>query len=101
MSANEPRTAEILSGATNAAVVQLSGRRFPGIVVQGDTLHEWSGLADSLMIRISATANVDPEVALEMVELADLIRGHLDAYEGVLRARGLELPYPTSRDGEG
>jgi hypothetical protein len=98
MSASESRTVEILSGATNAAVVQLSGRRFPGIVVQGDTLHSWSVLADSLMVSVNATANVDPEVALEMVELADLIRGHLDAYEDVLRARGLELPYPTDRE---
>jgi hypothetical protein len=98
MSASKSRTVEILSGATNAAVVQLSGRRFPGIVVQGDTLHSWSVLADSLMLRVSATANIDPEVALEMVELADLIRGHLDAYEDVLRARGLELPYPTDRE---
>lgn len=93
----EPRAIELLDATTNAAVVRMPGRRFPGIVVQGDTLHSWSVLADSLMASVNGTAGIDPEVALEMVELADLIRSHLDQYERVLRARGLELPYPTSR----
>jgi hypothetical protein len=32
-------TAQLLSPATNSAVVHLPGRRFPGVVVQGDTLN--------------------------------------------------------------
>jgi len=95
MSDNESREVEIIDGTTNAPVVRMPGRSFPGIVVQGDTLHSWSVLADSLMSSVNEVSVIDPEVALEMVELADLIRSHLDQYERVLRAHGLELPYPT------
>lgn len=31
-------TVDVFSEATNAAVVRMPGRRFPGVVVQGDTL---------------------------------------------------------------
>ena len=74
----------------------MAGRKYPGIVVQGDTLHSWSVLADSLMSSVNDLPGVDPEVALEMVELADLIRGQLDYYERVVREHRLELPYPTN-----
>ena len=94
MSDEKRREVEIIDGAINASVVRMPGRRFPGIVLQGDTLHSWSVLADSLMSSVNGTA-VDPEVAMGMIELADLIRGHLDQYEAVMRARGFELPYPT------
>ena len=96
MSDYEPREVEIIDATANAAVVRMPGRRFPGIVVQGDTLHSWSVLADSLMSSLGEAAATDPEVLLEMVELADLIRAHVDQYERILRARGLELPYPTA-----
>jgi hypothetical protein len=35
----------VLSSASNYAVVQMPGRRFPGMVVQGDRLREWTRLA--------------------------------------------------------
>ncbi len=33
----------LLSGPTNYAVVQLPGRKFPGVVIQGDSLHAMVG----------------------------------------------------------
>ena len=89
------RDIELLDATINAAVVRMPGRRFPGIVVQGDTLHSWSVLADSLMSSVNSAPEIDPEVVLDMSELADLIRSHVDQYESVLRAHGLALPYPT------
>lgn len=38
---------ELLSGATNQVVVRSTGRRYPGIVIQGDRLGEWVRLARS------------------------------------------------------
>ena len=35
----------VLSDVTNYVVVQTEGRRFPGLVVQGDRLREWARLA--------------------------------------------------------
>jgi hypothetical protein len=35
---DERLTAEILSHASNSGIVQMPGRKFPGIVIQGDSL---------------------------------------------------------------
>ncbi len=37
----------VLSSAVNHVVVQVVGRRFPGMIVQGDRLREWARLAGS------------------------------------------------------
>jgi hypothetical protein len=37
----------VLSSASNHAVVQMPGRRYPGMVVQGDRLREWTRLAQA------------------------------------------------------
>ena len=39
------RVVEVLSDATNYVVVRTEGRKHPGLVVQGDRLHEWLRLA--------------------------------------------------------
>jgi hypothetical protein len=41
----EMRDVRVLSDATNYVVVHVEGRRFPGLVVQGDRLREWLRLA--------------------------------------------------------
>lgn len=44
---NPAADVELLSAATNTAVVRTVGRRYAGLVVQGDTLGEWVRLAGS------------------------------------------------------
>lgn len=39
------KSVEVLSDATNYVIVQVAGRRYPGLVVQGDRLREWLRLA--------------------------------------------------------
>jgi hypothetical protein len=38
---------KVLSGLVNNVVVLVEGRRFPGLVVQGDRLHEWLRLVQA------------------------------------------------------
>ena len=38
---------EVLSDIVNNVVVRTEGRRYPGLVVQGDRLHEWLRLAQA------------------------------------------------------
>lgn len=61
----------VLSDAVNNVVVQVAGRRYPGMVVQGDRLREWSRLADS----------DDPE-SIDM--LAQELRDAVAEYERVV-----------------
>jgi hypothetical protein len=58
--------AEILDNTTNLAVLQIPGRNYPGIVVQGDTLR-W--------FRIMAESN-DPIQKEELKELLARLENH-------------------------
>ncbi|MGW8565018.1 hypothetical protein [Isoptericola sp. NPDC055881] len=58
---------KVLSGSVNNVVVVTDGRRLPGLVVQGDRLHEWlrlvqEGGADSVEI-------LEEELRLSVAEL--------------------------------
>lgn len=87
---------DVFSPASNAAVVRAPGRRFPGIVVQGDTLlglvHSArvvsAGLSDGL------SAGADADLAEEAAALADHLQGLLDVYTAVLDRHGHPLPFP-------
>jgi uncharacterized protein DUF6959 len=85
---------ELLSKATNYAVVQLPGRKFPGVVVQGDSLH---GIVQLLAkLRALAKAHNDEELTEGLAELHDLLQESSKRYEAVCKERGITLPYPTT-----
>ena len=75
---------EIYSEAVNAAVVRTPGRRFPGVIVQGDTLANLSGLAEAVAAECASE---------EAKELAGLLDGFREHYERVMSEHGLDLPY--------
>lgn len=70
----------VLSEAVNNVVVQLEGRRYPALVVQGDRLKEW--------LRLANAGDVD---SVEM--LADALRDSVDEYDRVTRAHGVSMDY--------
>jgi hypothetical protein len=84
---------ELLSDATNYAIVQLPGRKFPGVVVQGDSLHSMV----TRLIRLRALSETDgnDELSAGLEELLEVLSGALRRFETTCTARGLNLPYPT------
>ena len=89
-----PEFAELLTRAVNFAVVQLPGRQFPGVVVQGDTLNQVVRDVDRMSLLLA-------EGQLE--ELADTIEGVKELlvearehYEHVCAGKGIGLPYPKA-----
>lgn len=84
-------TIEVFSEATNAAVVHMPGRRFPGVVLQGDTLDTMAQSASRLrnFLQVGVDANAADEAALLVEELAELVVH----YKRVLREHNLELPF--------
>ena len=82
---------EVLSEAANAAVVRMPGRRFPGVVVQGDSLRILHDLAADVVAQCQPTG--DEELQGTAEEMLDLLRQYLLHYEETLRASGIELPY--------
>ena len=82
---------EVFSTASNAAVVKAPGRRFPGVVLQGDTLRSLASLAAEVSERIGDTE--DEELRDALLELRERLGGLLSHYEAVLKEHGHSLPY--------
>lgn len=82
---------EIYSDATNYAMIRHPGRRFPGILIQGDTLHTIVSNAERVKL---ALGKGDLKKATEEIdELVEGLRARLDHYKKVLLDHGLPLPF--------
>ncbi len=81
----------LLSRPINFAVVQLPGRKFPGVVVQGDTLHSLLKRVDELM-QLLKSGEAD-EVSVGLEDIRDQLMEAMMHYERVCADRGITLPY--------
>ena len=82
---------EVFSEASNVAIVRMPGRRFPGSVIQGDSLSHLRWLAENVRSRLQDHSDQDlRDTAQELLELLD---GHLRHYVNVLDAEGIPLPF--------
>ena len=80
---------EIYSDATNAAIMRHPGRRIPGLLIQGDTLHSLCRRADEVCEAIGRSSAGFQE--------ANKMRNHLwellNHYKSTLDSHGLPLPF--------
>jgi hypothetical protein len=93
MSPGSVKTCEvtILDDATNATVAKLPWRKYPGVVVQGDSL---KGLHDDVLEAITALREQDNQSAKEILGgINERIAELLSRYEAALSAAGIDLPY--------
>ena len=86
---------EIYSDATNAAIMRHPGRRFPGVLFQGDTLYTLCVSAD----RICESLGRRSPAFEEADDLRDSLWSMLNHYKAVLNEHGMSLPFhqPTDR----
>ena len=84
-------TAEVLTDAGNWAVVQLPGRRSPGVVVQGDSLSIIVGELNGAGAALRRGDLVEAEEELSGV--LERLTGAMAHYESTLGDRGIDLPY--------
>jgi hypothetical protein len=89
-------TVEVFSDATNAWVVRTPGRRFPALVIQGDTLSTIHD--DVLSVKAALDEGRQSDVREEIDWLEERLRGYLAYYQDVLDKRGCELPYANRRE---
>lgn len=80
---------EIYSDAINAAVIRHPGRKFPGMLIQGDTLHSLSRMAADAL----AGAERDSDQWYDLKDLTEALQSRVDHYTKVMREHGLELPF--------
>lgn len=94
----DPATSiEVVSDAGNFAVVRMPGNRFPGCVIQGDTLNglhsDLKGIERQLRTMLGDTHELTEEVAA----IAARVQERLWWYEQDLKRAGYaELPYINS-----
>ena len=82
---------EIYSDATNRAVLRHPGRKFPGILVQGDSLYSLCRQADRVC---AATRDLlDDESYFDLNMLRNDLWDYLVHYKKVLGEHGIELPF--------
>ena len=84
-------TVEILSDATNAAVLRHPDRKFPGVLVQGDTLYSLCVAADASCQ--SARAQLPAHAYEELNDIRNQLRSLLNHYKSVLHDHQLPLPF--------
>lgn len=81
-------TAKLLTPPSNYAVVQLPGRQFPGVVIQGDSLSNIVALLQE------AKNQEDPDERTDLIgEVLDTLEASLERFKTVCRAAGLGLPF--------
>lgn len=87
----KPVMMDVLSDASNLAVVRSPGRAFPGLVVQGDSLYNLTATAEAALRALEAGARDDAREHLG--DVVEALRGRLEHYKAVMRAHSLELPF--------
>lgn len=82
---------EMMTGQHNYAVLRLPGRRFPGVLMQGDSL---SVLAAEVQESLDLLRSGDTAAAEEaLAYVASHLSGLVDGYVRVLDATGSPLPF--------
>jgi hypothetical protein len=84
-------TVEIYSDLTNSAIMRHPGRKFPGVLVQGDTMHIWCSTLDAICQ--NARGKVDEDTYIELNELRNRLWSSLTHYKQVLGEHGISLPF--------
>ncbi len=84
--------AKLLTPAHNFAVVQLPGRQYPGVVVQGDSLSILINRLEDVR-RALQEGRSDDALALLSDELDEMLAPVQALYERVLAEQGIKLPY--------
>ena len=83
----------VLDSTVNASVIKLESRKFPSLVIQGDTLHSWISSVRRLKKLSESALSVEDELIDDFNEIINLMENYLSHYELVLLENKFELPY--------
>ena len=82
---------ELICDAINCPVVQVAGRSFPGVVIQGDSLKNLHDIVERVSLELKAQGNEDLHDTAEWAR--EILVGYLVVYQDSLKERGIPLPY--------
>ena len=82
---------EIYSDHTNQAVMRHPDRRFPGVLIQGDSLYALCLQADDACA--AAKGQLSQDAYQDINELRNALWGYLNHYKSVLGEHQISLPF--------
>lgn len=82
---------EIYSDLSNSAVMRHPERRFPGVLIQGDTLSGLCATADAICAR--ARQHLEADTYVELNDLRNRLWSFLLHYKTVLGEHDIALPF--------
>jgi hypothetical protein len=82
---------EVLSDDVNHIVLRYPTRKYPGSLIQGDTLYSMTSAIEHCMALLRKEEYEDLEI--ELNELFELLRGRLEHYKSTLLKQAIELPF--------
>jgi hypothetical protein len=83
---------EIYSDASNAAVMRHPGRRFPGVLVQGDTISNLASWLSRAVAEIE-TSNLSDEAQEGLLYVHEALSGLAEHYSTVISHHGIRPPW--------
>ena len=89
-------TVEIYSDATNQAVMRHPARKFPGVLIQGDSLHALCVKADTVCSE--GRDALSPDGYSEMNSIRNALWEMLNHYAAVLGEHDIPVPYSNKPD---
>jgi len=81
---------EIYSDETNRAIMRHPGRKFPGVLIQGDNLHSLCVEMELLCAELQARLGETPKAARK---ISSALQTYLSHYKQVLDEHGSRLPF--------
>lgn len=84
---------EVYSRDSGCAIVKPPGRKYPGCVIQGDSLAILCGLAKGIAESVQRGSTADGDLRSDIQALANSLIDLLLHYQQVLGSHGIDLPY--------
>ncbi len=91
---------EVFSEASNLAIVRPPGRKFPGVVIQGDSLSNLCSCAIEVARRLPDLGVKDEAVLGAAEELVEGLVARMLHYQDILDQHGIALPYSKKFSGD-
>jgi len=82
---------EVLEHISNNPVVRLPTRKYPGVLIQGDSLSILLDLAKDIKQQLDR-GDIDEAISV-VKELEENLQGRVAIYERALEAHGIDIPY--------
>jgi type VI protein secretion system component VasF len=82
---------DLLSETINCPVVQMPGRKYPGVILQGDSLRILLDSADEVQHLCNSVPN--PDLSAAIASLREKLADYVAGYEHAMEEAGRELPY--------